>query len=72
MSLYDKKCGKCGKKSKSFFMHHCTDCKKYYCDDCVFMIEGDDLYGFSVKYHVKCNVCGNMLNSTTRDWKDDD
>ncbi|MFW9923213.1 MAG: hypothetical protein ACFFDW_08015 [Candidatus Thorarchaeota archaeon] len=49
-----EKCAKCG--SEKQHLEWCFDCKKYYCLNCVELIEGDEVYSNYVKYFVRCPI----------------
>ncbi|NHJ84805.1 MAG: hypothetical protein FK734_05040 [Asgard group archaeon] len=65
-----EKCTNCVKKKN---LQWCFDCEKYYCIDCVELIESDEVYSNHVKYFVRCPVdYTHHMNSTWlgRDWDD--
>ena len=62
-----EKCAKCGKEKN---LQWCFDCEKYYCIDCVELIESDEVYSNRVKYFVRCPISQkHHMNST---WLDGD
>ena len=49
-------CAKCRKADPKNDLQRCFDCKKYYCLDCVYLIETDECSANRIKYYVKCPV----------------
>ena len=53
----DLECAKCSKKiMNDDDLEYCFDCKKYYCLDCVRIVESDDCYSNYVKHYIYCPI----------------